>query len=330
MTAPASNALAVIAKPQAQAIAPFRLSEEAKQVVRESMMRGASASELLAFFIVAEKMQLDPVAKQIHAVSRDTWDKDAKTYVKKWSFQTSIDGYRLIAQRTGEYEGQTKAEWCGSDGKWVDVWLDKDPPAAARKGVMRKGFREPLVAVATYAQYVQTYRDKNENIIVNPMWTKMPANQLAKCAEALALRQAFPQELSGAYVDEEMGQADVDISQHAREPLNNIQDTTVVKARATGLDYMNAMKAWTKYKGGSQLLNNACAEFGVATGVVSKGQKPTLQQYALLIDFIEANKHRPFDEAIQQIIDPRARQDEGDKGEHDQRDDSKAEPDFVA
>ncbi len=297
------------------------------QILRDSMMKGANASELQAFRMVAEKMQLDPIAKQIHAVKR--WDNKEQRHV--WTFQTSIDGYRLIAQRTGEYEGQTPPEWCAKDGVWKDVWLSDDHPAAARVGVFRKGFREPLFAVATFDQYVQTYYDSdNKKHVINSMWTKMPANQLAKCAEALALRKAFPQELSAAYTDDEMGQADADVHEHAREPLNNIQDTTVVKARATGLDYMNAMKAWTKYKGGSQLLNNACAEFGVATGVVSKGQKPTLQQYALLIDFIEANKHRPFDEAIQQIIDPRARQDEGDKGEHDQSDDSKAEPDFVA
>lgn len=321
-----TTALAHVAKPATQAIQQYRLSDETMQILRDSMMKGASAAEVMGFKLVAEKMQLDPIAKQIHAVKR--WDSKEGRHV--WTFQTSIDGYRLIAQRTSEYEGQTPPQWCDEDGVWKDVWLSKKPPAAAKVGVHRKGFREPLVAIATFDQYVQTYYDeKKKEHVVNNMWTKMPANQLAKCAEALALRKAFPQELSGAYVDEEMGQADLDAGPDQREPAREaMQDTTVVNKRATGLDYMNAVSTWTGYKGGDAKLKNACAEFSHATGVVKKGQKPTLQQYALLIELVDANKHRPFDEAIQQVIDPRATQGAGAGPEDDNQ--AKPEDDFVA
>jgi hypothetical protein len=58
--------------------------------------------------------------------------------------------------------------------------------------------------VALYREYVQT--DWNGN--PTRMWKNMGANQIAKCAEALALRKAFPHDLAGVYTAEEMAQAD--------------------------------------------------------------------------------------------------------------------------
>ncbi len=155
----------------------------------------ATDDELELFIAVANRTGLYPFARQIHAV----WRYDDRAERKVMTIQTAIAGYRLIAQRTGEYAGQTKRQWCDKSGQWVDVWLAKDPPAAARVGVYRRGFVEPLVMTALMDAYKGP----------GPFW-RMPkcVDQLAKCAEALALRAAFPQELSGLYTTEEMSQAD--------------------------------------------------------------------------------------------------------------------------
>jgi len=168
-------------------------------LLKSQICRGASDDELKLFMQVCNRTGLDPFARQIYAVFR----KDNKNDCMKMTIQTSIDGFRLIAQRSKEYAGQAGPEWCGQDGVWRDVWLSKDAPAAARVGVLRAGFREPVWAVALWSEFCQMAYGK-----VTQMWQSLPTVMLAKCAESQALRRVFPQELSGIYSEEEMAQAD--------------------------------------------------------------------------------------------------------------------------
>lgn len=178
-------------------------------VIKSLICPGATDNELKLFGQVCQKTGLDPFSRQIYGIMRGQNVKQGNEwkYVEKLSIQTSIDGFRLIAERSGRYGGQLGPLWCGQDGVWRDIWLASDYPSAAKVGVIRTDWKEPLWAVARWDSYVQTYRKNNQDV-VGAMWSRMPDVMLAKVAESLALRRAFPAELSGLYTSDEMAQAD--------------------------------------------------------------------------------------------------------------------------
>ena len=173
----------------ALAVNPDQQMWDTKQLaaLKQLGLTNASNGDLAVFLHYAQRTGLDPFARQLYMIERGG----------KFTIQSSIDGLRIVAQRSGEYAGQVGPYWCGEDGIWTDIWLEKTPPLAAKVGVLRKGFIEPLWAVAKFDGY-------NAN---SPIWKKMPDLMIAKCAEALALRKAFPNDLSGIYTAEEMEQA---------------------------------------------------------------------------------------------------------------------------
>lgn len=171
------------------ALAPtdvFSPSTEQRQLIRETFAPGSTDPEFRVLMAVAERRNLDPFLRQIFFVKR----YNSQTRTETWAHQVSIDGLRAIAERTGKYDGQDEPEYEVEGAKII----------LCKVKVYRKDWSRPAVGVAYWAEYAQTNRDGK----VTSMWAKFPRVMLAKCAEALALRKAFPEGCGGLYTPDEM------------------------------------------------------------------------------------------------------------------------------
>lgn len=164
---------------------PDEFNHEQIDLIKNQICKGASDDELKLFIQVCKKTGLDPFSKQIYSIPRG----NVRT------IQTSIDGFRLIAERTGRY----------TPGREPTYSYDKNGNLISATSYIKKqtkdGTWHEVAATAYFSEY-------NGN---NSFWKKMPHLMLAKCAESLALRKAFPAEMSGLYGEEEMHQADAEI-----------------------------------------------------------------------------------------------------------------------
>ena len=189
----------------------LKVSKAEIELIKRTIAVNASDDELKLFIQICRGAKLNPFMKQAHFVP--FWD--SKTGTEKRAVIIGIDGFRTIAEDSGNYAGNDdpifKAEEQQID---IDVYESKGQsrhvvrteklkvPSEATVSVYKVvcGIRCPFTATARWSEYYPGSKKVGR-------WHTMPYLMLGKCAEALALRKAFPSRLSGVYSQEEMDQA---------------------------------------------------------------------------------------------------------------------------
>lgn len=289
-----SNDLSVQPQPIHQIRVPPQFTQEDIALIRDTVCKGANEIEFKLFLNQARTTGLNPLARQVFAVKR--WDSNLGR--EAMTIQVSIDGFRLIAERTGQYAGQTAPQWCGEDGVWKDVWLSDSAPAAARVGVLRHDFKEPCYGVARFNGYAQRKKDSSLTV----MWLKMGDVMIAKCAESLALRKAFPQELSGLYTSDEMAQATTEETAQPHKNPNMLQEAAQEYDGLTLNSLPGLSKTPAKFWSDTSLELKTPAKCDdelswIKTNLLNAvGKAPTLA----LLDKLEADNMKYYDDLLPQ------------------------------
>lgn len=174
-------------------------TEGQEQMILKTFLGGATKEEAVVLLETVRRRRLDPFSRQVYFIKR--YDMAKREEV--WAIQTSIDGLRSIAERTGKYDGQGEPVY-GEDeaGKFCKVTVYRKDWSPNRGAV----------GIAYFNEFVQHKKDGG----VTKFWKDMPRLMLAKCAEALAIRKAFPEDTGGLYISEEMGQEKEEAPRHVQ------------------------------------------------------------------------------------------------------------------
>jgi phage recombination protein Bet len=188
-----------------QLSAQTNFSQKQIDILKNSICKGVTNEEFEVFLMACAKTQLDPFMKQIYAVKRKSKRPDG-SWGESMTIQTGIDGYRLIAERTGHYAPGPEPTYTYDDNGFLLS------ASAYIKKQTKDGTWHTVSASAYIDEYCQSFVDKNTGEKkATGLWATMPRTMLAKCAESQALRKAFPSEMSGVYTKEEMQQAEVEV-----------------------------------------------------------------------------------------------------------------------
>lgn len=230
-----------LTKTEATALSPMSESELVN-VLQSSLYPGAALPSIKMVLGYCKAAGLDPMQKPVHIVPM--WD--SKAGQMRDVVMPGVNLYRTQAMRSGECAGVTEPEF-GPDVTENIGGQQITFPQWCRVSVKRRLPTGEIVDFTAREFWRENYAvkgGKEKSIAPNAMWTKRPYGQIAKCAEAQALRKAFPEIASQPTADEMEGKAiqpDEPTSTRAIAPQDLID-----KARSAADAGRDNFAAWWK------------------------------------------------------------------------------------
>ena len=198
-------------------IAAINTSNEIDQHVwsalKNSLYTGAKDESIKMVLDYCKAAKLDPMQKPVHIVPMSVKNALTGRYEYKDVVMAGVGLYRIQAARSQQYAGVSEPEFgedvtCNLGG--VEITYPKWCKVTVKKLV-----NNTIVEFTAKEYWLENYASKKDpntkkdTFIPNAMWQKRPYGQLAKCAEAQALRKAFPEIVSQHPTAEEMEGKDI-------------------------------------------------------------------------------------------------------------------------
>ena len=213
------------------------ITDEQKLLLKRTAGGGElNDDEFTLFLVVAARLGLDPLTKQLFALKFN----NRATRRKEMVILVPIVGQRTACQRAGLDDGMDGPEFTADGLNWTSVWLDEEhPPAAARCTVYRKGSAHGFTGTVTWHEFAKDTTGPG-----GAFWKDMPSLMLGKCAEALARRQGFADTLSGVYEPAEYAQVQAEVTVNAKPKENTSSAAPRLNQPGTGGSSSTPDDAW--------------------------------------------------------------------------------------
>lgn len=172
-------------------------------VLRSSLYPGIEDKYIDLVLSYCKAHKIDPLLKPVHLVPMSVQDKKTGKYNNVVTLMAGINLYRIKADMTGLYAGITEPIFGPMVETEINGVIFKHPEWC--KIAVKKIVNGIICEFWATEYWDENYATKSKSDSTpNYMWQKRYRGQLAKCAEAQALRKAFPGIVPSAPTYEEM------------------------------------------------------------------------------------------------------------------------------
>jgi phage recombination protein Bet len=238
--------------------------------LKNSLYTGAKDESIKMVLDYCKAAKLDPMQKPVHIVPMNVKNSLTGRYEYKDVVMPGVGLYRIQAARSNQYAGVSEPEFgedvtCNLGG--VDITYPKWCKVTVKKLV-----NNTIVEFTAKEYWLENYATASkESIAPNTMWKKRPYGQIAKCAEAQALRKAFPEIISQHPTAEEMEGKDINDleieiknitpkAQNISSKLDSVLQNITEESNETLAELLELIKL---HDVSSEVINKWCTKAGV-------------------------------------------------------------------